>query len=48
MEWQIDEMARLIDDLLHVPHITTGKLALTRERVTLQAVADAAIDVMGR
>ena len=43
---QVRQMVRLVDDLLDVSRITTGKLALRRERVELRAVAAAAIEAV--
>ena len=43
---QVRQMVRLIDDLLDVSRITTGKLALRRERVELRAVANAALEAV--
>jgi len=37
---------RLVDDLLDVSRITTGKLALRRERVELRAVAESALEAV--
>lgn len=44
MRRQIDHMVRLIDDLLDVSRITTGKFELRRQRVALADVARDAID----
>ncbi len=44
MDRQLDQMVRLIDDLLDVSRITRGKLVLRRERVTLDAVVSSAVD----
>ena len=41
---QVDQMARLIDDLLDVSRITGGKIRLNRERVSLAAVVASAIE----
>jgi signal transduction histidine kinase len=41
---QVRQMVRLVDDLLEVSRITTGKLALRRERVDLRSVALAALE----
>jgi signal transduction histidine kinase len=41
---QVRQMVRLVDDLLEVSRITTGKLALRRERVDLRGVALAALE----
>src|SRR3569623_590276 len=44
MDLQLDQMVRLIDDLLDVSRISTGKLALRKERVELAAVITNAVD----
>jgi PAS domain S-box-containing protein len=44
IERQVAHMARLIDDLLDMARVTTGKLQLRKERVTLAAVAAAALE----
>ncbi|HEY1065287.1 MAG TPA: ATP-binding protein, partial [Pirellulales bacterium] len=44
MERQLDQMVRLVDDLLDVSRITQGKLELRKERVTLEAVLNSAIE----
>jgi signal transduction histidine kinase len=44
MERQLDQMVRLVDDLLDVSRITTGKLSLRRDLVALADVMRAAID----
>jgi signal transduction histidine kinase len=44
IERQVDQMVRLIDDLIDVSRITTGKLALRRERVDVGAVARSALE----
>jgi len=44
MDRQLDQMVRLIDDLLDVSRISTGKLALRKERVELAAVITNAVD----
>jgi PAS domain S-box-containing protein len=41
---QVEHMARLLDDLLDVSRITQGKLTLKRERVSLAATVDAAME----
>jgi signal transduction histidine kinase len=41
---QAGHMARLLDDLLDVGRISRGKLELRKERVTLAAVIDAAVE----
>jgi PAS domain S-box-containing protein len=44
MERQLGQMVRLIDDLLDVSRITSGKIVLRRERITLQTVAASAVE----
>jgi two-component system CheB/CheR fusion protein len=44
MERQVDQMVRLVDDLLEVSRISRGKIALRRERVELAAVLRAALE----
>ncbi|HEY8242565.1 MAG TPA: ATP-binding protein, partial [Casimicrobiaceae bacterium] len=44
MERQLDQMVRLVDDLLDVSRIATGKLALRRARVDLKDVITAAVE----
>jgi signal transduction histidine kinase len=44
IERQLAQMVRLVDDLLDVSRITTGKLALRRERVELRSVAQSALE----
>jgi signal transduction histidine kinase/ActR/RegA family two-component response regulator len=44
MQRQIAHMVRLIDDLLDVSRITSGKLQLKRERIELGAIIDAAVE----
>ncbi|MEO8386572.1 MAG: ATP-binding protein, partial [Betaproteobacteria bacterium] len=44
MERQLKHMVRLVDDLLDVSRITTGKLAVKKERVELQAVIHIAVE----
>ena len=46
LERQVAMMVRLIDDLLDVGRITSGKLALRREHVALQSVIDAAVETV--
>jgi PAS domain S-box-containing protein len=43
IERQVQQMARLIDDLLDISRITLGKLSLRRERIELAAVVEEAI-----
>lgn len=45
LERQVGQMVRLVDDLLDVSRITTGKLRLTPESLTLQDVFTAALDI---
>jgi PAS domain S-box-containing protein len=44
MERQLKQMVRLVDDLLDVSRITTGKLELHRERVELASVVRDAVE----
>jgi signal transduction histidine kinase/ActR/RegA family two-component response regulator len=46
IERQVQQMVRLVDDLLEVSRITTGKLRLKRERVELRKVAAAALEAV--
>ena len=46
IERQLVQMVRLVDDLLDVSRITTGKLTLRRERVDARAVAQSAIEAV--
>jgi len=41
---QVKHMALLLDDLLDAARITQGKLALKRERITLESIIDAAVE----
>jgi signal transduction histidine kinase/DNA-binding response OmpR family regulator len=41
---QVDHLTRLVDDLLDVSRITSGKLDLRRERVTLSEVVQSAVE----
>ena len=43
---QVLQMARLVDDLLDISRITNGKLRLTKERVELRVVANAAAETV--
>jgi signal transduction histidine kinase len=45
LERQVAQMVRLVDDLLDVSRVVTGKLRLTHERVVLQEVLDAALEM---
>jgi signal transduction histidine kinase/CheY-like chemotaxis protein len=44
MERQVGHMVRLIDDLLDVSRIASGKIHLQRQRTSLQSVIDAAME----
>jgi PAS domain S-box-containing protein len=44
MERQLAHMVRLIDDLLDVSRITSGKVVLRRERITLQEAVRSALE----
>ncbi|MES2977941.1 MAG: ATP-binding protein [Pseudomonadota bacterium] len=44
MERQTRHLVRLVDDLLEVSRITSGKIELRRERLDLRAVAQASVD----
>ena len=44
MERQLTQLVRLVDDLLDVSRVTSGKLELRRSRVELRAVLDAAVE----
>ena len=44
IERQVAHMTRLVDDLLDVARVTSGKLVLRRERVTLESVVSAALE----
>jgi PAS domain S-box-containing protein len=44
MERQLEQMVRLIDDLLDVSRITRGKLELRKERVALETIIGNALD----
>ncbi|MGV3656261.1 MAG: ATP-binding protein [Noviherbaspirillum sp.] len=45
MERQLRQMVRLVDDLLDVSRITTGKLAVREERVELQTLVRSAVEL---
>jgi signal transduction histidine kinase len=45
MERQVAQLKRLVEDLLDVSRITTGKLRLTPERLTIQELVESAIDM---
>jgi len=44
MERQLSQMVRLIDDLLDVSRISSGKVVLQRTRIDLRAIAELAIE----
>ncbi len=44
MQRQVEHMNRLVDDLLDISRITRGKIELKKERVTLTAVIDSAVE----
>jgi len=44
IERQIDQLSRLVDDLLDIERISRGKLVLRKERVPLEAVVDMALE----
>src|SRR5439155_15692920 len=44
MERQVSQMVRLVDDLLDVSRITTGKLQLRKERIDLADLLETAIE----
>jgi PAS domain S-box-containing protein len=41
---QLNQLVRLVDDLLDITRITSGKIALKRETVIVQRVVDAAVE----
>jgi two-component system, sensor histidine kinase len=45
MERQVDHLVRLVDDLLEISRITTGKITLKRERVDLALVISRAVEI---
>ncbi|HZM33884.1 MAG TPA: CHASE sensor domain-containing protein, partial [Burkholderiales bacterium] len=46
IERQLKQMVRLVDDLLDVSRITTGKLALRKENADLRAIAASAMEAI--
>lgn len=46
MERQLTQLVRLVDDLLDVSRVTSGKLELRRERIALREVVDAAVETI--
>jgi CheY-like chemotaxis protein len=47
MERQLQQMTRLVDDLLDVSRISQGKLALRKENVSLASIINAAVETCG-
>ena len=47
VERQVHRLARLIDDLLDVSRISTGKIDLRREQVALRRIVENAVEVAG-
>jgi signal transduction histidine kinase/ActR/RegA family two-component response regulator len=47
LDRQVQQMARLIDDLLDISRITKGKLQLRKERVALAAAIQSAVEAAG-
>jgi len=46
MERQLAQMVRLVDDLIDVSRISTGRLAIKKERIELQAVVRNAVEIV--
>lgn len=46
MQRQLAHMVRLIDDLMDVSRVSSGKVELKRERVALQNIVDSALEVI--
>jgi PAS domain S-box-containing protein len=46
IERQVGQLTRLIDDLLEVSRITTGRIHLQRERITLNGIAEKAVETV--
>ncbi len=46
MQRQLDQIVRLVDDLLDVSRISTGKLVLRKEQVELRTVVDGAVETI--
>ncbi len=44
MENQVHHLVRLVDDLLEVSRITSGKIELRKERIALSAIVDTAVE----
>ena len=47
LERQLDQLARLVDDLLNLSRIATGKIELQHEHITLGALVAAAVEGAG-
>jgi signal transduction histidine kinase len=47
MERQLRQMVRLVDDLLDVSRITTGKLTISTSRIAIREVMQAAVETCG-
>ncbi len=45
MERQLEQMVRLVDDLLDVSRITRGKVELRRQHVRLEKIVDGAVEI---
>ncbi|AEG93179.1 hybrid sensor histidine kinase/response regulator [Ramlibacter tataouinensis] len=45
MERQLSHMVRLIDDLLDIARVTSGKVELKKERIDLRQVVDSAVEI---
>ncbi|WP_246173447.1 PAS domain-containing hybrid sensor histidine kinase/response regulator [Limnoglobus roseus] len=45
MERQLGQMVHLVDDLMDVSRVSSGKVALRRESLPLRAVVDAAVEI---
>ena len=46
LQRQVDQMSRLIDDLLDMSRVNTGKVVLKKERVSLKEVIDSAVETV--
>ena len=44
MERQVEQMVHLVDDLMDVARVSSGKVILRKERVDLREIADAAVE----
>jgi signal transduction histidine kinase len=45
MKRQVEQLTRLVDDLLDISRITSGKIELRKESVSLSAIVEQAVDV---